>query len=94
MSSTPHDALSRNIADGDDRHRHQRPRKPSPSPPASPPTPHPGVVAATLGWNKLAADGNGINTLTSERLTDIAGGATFYSTLVQVTKAQRIGTSA
>ncbi len=46
----------------------------------------PGVVAATLGWNKLAPDGNGINTLTSERLTDIAGGATFYSTLVQVTR--------
>lgn len=46
----------------------------------------PGVVAATLGWNKLATDGNGINTLTSERLTDIAGGATFYSTLVQVTR--------
>ncbi len=46
-----------------------------------------GVVAATLGWNKLAGDGNGINTLTSERLTDIAGGATFYSTLVQVCRA-------
>ena len=47
----------------------------------------PGVVAATLGWNKLAQDGNGINALTSERLTDIAGGATFYSTLVQVARA-------
>ena len=47
----------------------------------------PGVVAATLGWNKLAQDGNGVNTLTSERLTDIAGGATFYSTLVQVCRA-------
>ncbi len=47
----------------------------------------PGVVAATLGWNKLAQDGNGINTLTGERLTDIAGGATFYSTLVQVARA-------
>ena len=48
---------------------------------------NPGTVAATLGWNKLAADGHGINTLTSERLTDLAGGATFYSTLVQVSKA-------
>ncbi len=46
----------------------------------------PGVVAATLGWNKLAVDGRGINMLTAERLTDIAGGATFYSTLVQVTR--------
>ncbi len=45
-----------------------------------------GVVAATLGWNKLSADGNGVNTLTSERLTDLAGGATFYSTLVEVKK--------
>ena len=44
----------------------------------------PGVVTATLGWNKLAADGTGVNVLTSERLTDIGGGATFYSTAVEV----------
>jgi molybdopterin guanine dinucleotide-containing S/N-oxide reductase-like protein len=44
----------------------------------------PGVVAARLNWAKLAADGNSINVLTSERLTDIGRGATFYSTLVQV----------
>lgn len=44
----------------------------------------PGVVSCTLGWNKLAPGGLGVNTLTSERLTDIAGGATFYSTLVEV----------
>ena len=43
-----------------------------------------GVVAATLGWNKLSQDGKGVNTLTSERLTDLAEAATFYSTLVQV----------
>ncbi len=46
-----------------------------------------GVVVATLGWNKLAADGNGVNVLTGERLTDIAAAATFYSTLVQVVLA-------
>jgi anaerobic selenocysteine-containing dehydrogenase len=46
-----------------------------------------GTVAASLGWNKLSADGNGINVLTSERLTDIGGGATFYATSVQVTRA-------
>ena len=45
-----------------------------------------GVVTCTLGWNKLAPEGVGVNTLTSERLTDIAGGATFYSTLVEVTR--------
>ncbi len=43
-----------------------------------------GTVAATLGWNKLAQDGNGINVLTSERLTDLGGGATFYAVNVEV----------
>jgi len=43
-----------------------------------------GVVAARLDWNKLSRAGNNINALTSERLTDIGGGATFYSTLVDV----------
>jgi len=47
----------------------------------------PGVVASRLGWNKLSAGGHGINVLTSERLTDIGGGATFYSTMVQVRAA-------
>ena len=46
-----------------------------------------GVVAARLEWNKLTLGGANINTLTSERLTDIGGGATFYSTLVEVRKA-------
>ncbi len=47
----------------------------------------PGTVAATLGWNKLAPDGNGVNVLTSERLTDLGGGATFYAVSVQVSRA-------
>jgi anaerobic selenocysteine-containing dehydrogenase len=46
-----------------------------------------GVVAARLDWNKLSRDGANVNVLTSERLTDIGGGATFYSTLVEVQKA-------
>jgi anaerobic selenocysteine-containing dehydrogenase len=46
-----------------------------------------GVVAARLDWNKLSRDGANVNALTSERLTDIGGGATFYSTLVEVQKA-------
>jgi len=45
-----------------------------------------GVVAARLDWAKLHPDGANINALTSERLTDIGGGATFYSTLVEVAK--------
>jgi anaerobic selenocysteine-containing dehydrogenase len=50
-----------------------------------------GVVAARLDWSKLGSDlsgaGANVNALTSERLTDIGGGATFYSTLVEVRKA-------
>ncbi len=49
-----------------------------------------GVVAARLDWSKLGGDlsgaGANVNALTSERLTDIGGGATFYSTLVEVRK--------
>jgi anaerobic selenocysteine-containing dehydrogenase len=45
-----------------------------------------GVVAARLDWAKLQSDGANVNVLTSERLTDIGGGATFYSTLVEVEK--------
>jgi anaerobic selenocysteine-containing dehydrogenase len=46
-----------------------------------------GVVAAQLDWAKLSAGGANVNALTSERLTDIGAGATFYSTLVEVHKA-------
>lgn len=46
-----------------------------------------GVVAARLDWAKLTPGGSNINALTSERVTDIGGGATFYSTLVEVAKA-------
>jgi anaerobic selenocysteine-containing dehydrogenase len=45
-----------------------------------------GVVAARLDWNKLSAHGANVNALTSETLTDIGAGATFYSTLVEVRK--------
>ena len=44
----------------------------------------PGVVAARLNWAALSPDGKSINALTSEILTDIGGGATFYSCLVEV----------
>ena len=43
-----------------------------------------GVVAARLDWQKLSPDGANVNALTSQRLTDMGGGATFYSTLVEV----------
>jgi molybdopterin guanine dinucleotide-containing S/N-oxide reductase-like protein len=46
-----------------------------------------GVVAAQLDWAKMHREFQNVNVLTSERLTDLGGGATFYSTLVEVTKA-------
>ena len=49
----------------------------------------PGVLyAPSVRWPKLAParGGGGINTLTSDRLTDMGGGATFYSCLVQIEK--------
>jgi anaerobic selenocysteine-containing dehydrogenase len=51
-----------------------------------------GVVAARLDWAKLHPGGANVNALTSERLTDIGGGATFYSTLVEVEKSRERGT--
>jgi anaerobic selenocysteine-containing dehydrogenase len=46
----------------------------------------PGVVAGKLDWAKLSPDRANVNALTSERLTDLGAGATFYSTLVEVAK--------
>src|SRR5262249_32953478 len=47
-----------------------------------------GVVAAPSSrLPKRAADGRNVNALVSEQLTDIGGGATFYSCLVQVEKS-------
>ena len=54
----------------------------------------PGVVAARLDWAKLSGragrGGSNVNALTSETLTDIGRGATFYSTLVEVRRANRL----
>ena len=44
----------------------------------------PGVVGARLDWAKHGTGGININALTSDRLTDMGGGATFYSVLVDV----------
>jgi anaerobic selenocysteine-containing dehydrogenase len=49
--------------------------------------PH-GVVAARLNWAKLSEGGVNINALTSDRLTDMGGGPTFYSALVEVERAE------
>jgi len=45
----------------------------------------PGVVRApSVRWNKRAEDAANVNVLTSDRLTDMGGGPTFYSCLVEV----------
>jgi anaerobic selenocysteine-containing dehydrogenase len=44
------------------------------------------VCAPSVRWNKLSPDGLNVNALTSDRLTDMGGGATFYSCLVEVEK--------
>jgi molybdopterin guanine dinucleotide-containing S/N-oxide reductase-like protein len=81
----PEDARNRRIAEGDpvrvfnDRGALELTAKLSSSLPA-------GVVAASLDWAKLTPGGANVNTLTSERVTDIGGGATFYSVLVEVAK--------
>jgi anaerobic selenocysteine-containing dehydrogenase len=45
----------------------------------------PGVVRApSTRWLKRASDGRNANALTSDRLTDMGGGPTFYNCLIQV----------
>jgi anaerobic selenocysteine-containing dehydrogenase len=52
-------------------------------------TVRPGVVSARLHWAKLSPGGQNINTLTSEKLTDLGNSATFYSVLVEVELSQQ-----
>ena len=44
----------------------------------------PGVVSAKLHWAKTTPGFHSINSLTSEKLTDMGNSATFYSVLVEV----------
>ena len=46
------------------------------------------VCSPSVRWPKLSPDGNSVNMLTSQTLTDKGGGPAFYSCLVQV---ERIG---
>ena len=45
------------------------------------------VVAPSVWWKKHAPDGRNANDLTSQRTTDLGGGATFYDCRVQVERA-------
>jgi anaerobic selenocysteine-containing dehydrogenase len=42
------------------------------------------VVALSVWWKKLTGDGRNANEVTSQALTDIGRGATFYDCLVEV----------
>ncbi len=46
------------------------------------------VVALSIWWKKLAADGKNVNELTSQRLTDMGRAPTFYDVLVQIEKVR------
>ena len=46
------------------------------------------VVALSVWWKKLSPDGRNANEVTSQALTDLGGGATFYDCLVEVQRAQ------
>ena len=44
------------------------------------------AVSPSVWWNKLSPGGVGVNQLTSQGLTDLGGGATFYDALVEIEK--------
>jgi anaerobic selenocysteine-containing dehydrogenase len=82
LEMNPFDATARGISDGarvrvyNDRGELVLPAKLDASV-------QPGMAVARLGWAKLASDGVNVNVLTSQRLTDLGRGPTFYSTLVE-----------
>ena len=45
------------------------------------------VIAPSIWWRKLSPDGRNANEVTSQALTDLGDGATFYDCLVEVTAA-------
>ncbi len=83
----PRDAEARGIADGDrvrvfnDRGSYELRARVNGKP-------RPGVVVApSVWWKKYSPDGRNANNLTSQRIADLGGAATFYDCRVQVAKA-------
>ena len=52
------------------------------------------VVAPSIWWQKLSADGENANAVTSDALTDIGRGATYYDTAVEVAPLAVVGHAA
>ncbi len=88
LQMNPRDAAQRNLVDGalvqvfNDRGSCKLYARITEDPP-------PGVVVGPKGrWAMHSPEGRSINQLTSTRLSDLGGGATFHSTLVQVALAK------
>ena len=81
------DAAARGIADGDSLRVHNGRGELRLTARVDDSVP-PGVVGAYLDWARLSPGRKSINALTSDRLADMGGGATFYSALVEVEKAE------
>jgi len=80
----PEDALARSIADGD-RVRVYNDRGSVTLRARVNGKPRRGVVVApSVWWRKFAPDGRNANELTSQRIADLGGAATFYDCLVEV----------
>jgi anaerobic selenocysteine-containing dehydrogenase len=46
------------------------------------------LVAPSIWWQKNVADGENANAVTSDALTDIGRGATYYDAAVEVARAE------
>src|SRR3990167_5628271 len=49
------------------------------------------VAGLSIWWKKFALDGKNANEVTSQRLTDMGRGPTFYDVLVQIEKVEASG---
>jgi anaerobic selenocysteine-containing dehydrogenase len=82
----PKDAATRNIADGDLVHVFNERGSCELTAVVTTRAREGVVVSPSVWWNKFSPGLKNINQLTSQRLTDMGGGATFYDALVEVEK--------
>ncbi len=80
---SPDDATARNIADGDWLRVWNRRGEIKLKAVVSDNVKRGVAWSPSLWWNRDSPNGRGLNTLTSDRLTDMGGGSTFHSNLIQ-----------